>query len=100
METTSTCHTDDLSKGIMLAGGSAARTQSSKRELEVLYQISTRISSQLELAEVLDQIIGLVNQVTHGMATPACSICWMRPSKNLCCKPLRTLIRKTLVPSA
>jgi len=66
METTSTCHTDDLSKGIMLAGGSAARTQSSKRELEVLYQISTRISSQLELAEVLDQIIGLVNQVTHG----------------------------------
>jgi signal transduction protein with GAF and PtsI domain len=66
METTSPCHTDDSRKGITFAGGSAVRTQSSVQELEVLYQISTSISSRLELTEVLDQIIGLVNQVTHG----------------------------------
>jgi len=35
-------------------------------ELEILYQISTSISSRLELNEVLQQIIGLVHQVTQG----------------------------------
>jgi signal transduction protein with GAF and PtsI domain len=40
--------------------------QSSEQELEILYQISTSISSRLELSDVLNQIIGLVNQVTGG----------------------------------
>ncbi|MEW5978169.1 MAG: GAF domain-containing protein [Acidobacteriota bacterium] len=40
--------------------------QGSDPELEILYQISTSISSQLDLEEVLNQIIGLVHQVTQG----------------------------------
>ena len=39
-----------------------------EQELEVLYQISASISSHLELDEVLNQIIGLVHQVTRGDA--------------------------------
>ena len=42
--------------------------RSTEQELEVLYQISASISSHLELDEVLNQIIGLVHQVTRGDA--------------------------------
>jgi len=66
METTSTRNADDSRKNIALSVGPTGRMQSSDQELEILYQISTSISSRLELAEVLDQIIGLVNQVTRG----------------------------------
>jgi signal transduction protein with GAF and PtsI domain len=66
METTSTRNADDSRKGMALSANAAGRKQSSEQELDILYQISTSISSRLELAEVLDQIIGLVNQVTRG----------------------------------
>lgn len=46
----------------------AAAGRSNEQELEVLYQISASISSHLELDEVLNQIIGLVHQVTQGDA--------------------------------
>jgi hypothetical protein len=61
METKSTRNADDSRKGMALSASSAVRMQSSEQELEILYQISTSISSRLELTEVLDQIIGLVN---------------------------------------
>src|SRR4026207_2216078 len=47
--------------------------RSTEQELEVLYQISASISSHLELAEVLNQIIGLVHQVTR------CDACLLSP---------------------
>ena len=65
METTSTCNVDDSRTGTMMTA-TPAYMQSSEQELEILYQICTSISSRLELAPVLDQIIDLVNQVTRG----------------------------------
>jgi signal transduction protein with GAF and PtsI domain len=50
------------------AAAGASSTRSTEQELEVLYQISTRISSHLELDEVLNHIIELVHQVTQGDA--------------------------------
>jgi signal transduction protein with GAF and PtsI domain len=38
------------------------------QELKILHQISSTINSTLDLDEVLEQIIGLVNQVTRGDA--------------------------------
>jgi signal transduction protein with GAF and PtsI domain len=45
--------------------------RSTEQELEVLYQISASISSHLELDEVLNQIVGLVHQVTR------CDACFL-----------------------
>lgn len=47
------------------AAGTAGTARSTEQELEVLYQISTSVSSHLELDEVLTRIIDLVHQVTQ-----------------------------------
>src|SRR5690348_3952204 len=41
-------------------------SQASARELETLYQISSSISSRLELEEVLRETVRLVHEVTQG----------------------------------
>jgi GAF domain-containing protein len=55
----------ELTKNRNFAVASVSSARSTEQELEVLYQISTSISSLLELDEVLNHIIDLVHQVTR-----------------------------------
>jgi signal transduction protein with GAF and PtsI domain len=55
----------DRSRSLRVASQPTALLRTAEQELEVLYQISASISSHLELDQVLNEIIGLVHQLTQ-----------------------------------